>query len=277
MNRRRTMHFFLVLGLACLGSAMSAFGQSTGVGLTGEVKDTLLPGPELRVKPDPEGRSPVVVRLTATYPHGTAGFRYDFSWFAYEPGPHNLTDYLERVDGSPAGTLPPVLVEAVSILPPGPPGTLAGFSAPVPALGGYRTTLIVGGGLWLAGLVALVCWRRKRPDSTAAALTTEPPLADRLRALLDQARTGSLDADGRARLERLVLGYWRDRLNLTALPVPEAVRQLRDHPEAGSLLRQVEEWLHSGKSVVREPEMAALLTPYLAAPTPTAARSSVPS
>ena len=51
MNRRRTTHFFLILGLACLGSAMSAFGQSTGVGLTGEVKDTLLPGPELRVNP----------------------------------------------------------------------------------------------------------------------------------------------------------------------------------------------------------------------------------
>lgn len=274
MIRRMRSFFLLAVMLACLGASLPVFSQATGVGLTGEVKEALLPGPELRVKADPEGRSPVVVRLTATYPHGTAGFRYDFSWFAYEPGSHNLSNYLERADGSPTGELPPVVVQATSILPPGPPGTLAEFSAPVPTLGGYRTTLIVGAGLWLAGLVALLCWRRQKVGATTTPPTPEPPLADRLRALLDQARSGSLDADGRARLERLVLGFWRDRLNLTELPVPEAVRQLRDHPEAGGLLRKVEEWLHSGKSAVREVEMAALLTPYL---TPTAPPSASPT
>ena len=245
---------------------------STGVGMTGEVTDILLPGPELRVKPDPEGRNPVVVRLTAVYPHGTAGHRYDFSWFAYEPGPHNLAAYLERADGTAPGELPPVMVTAESILPPGPPGPLSDFQAPVPSLGGYRTTLLVGGGLWLAGLIALLCWRRKRPAAEAEPAAPDPPLAERLRALLDQARTGTLDADSRARLERLVLGFWRERLDLTQLPVPEAVRQLRAHPEAGGLLRQVEEWLHSGKSTAREADMAALLAPYVDAPAPAPSR-----
>jgi hypothetical protein len=48
---------------------------------------------------------------------------------------------------------------------------------------------------------------------------------------------------------------------------------LRAHPEAGGLLRQVEEWLHSGKSTARESDMAALLAPYVnsAAPTPATA------
>jgi len=277
MNRNTCTILLASLGL-WLGLLTGIYGQATGVGLTGDVKDVLLPGPELRVKPDPEGRSPVVVRLTATYPHGTAGFRYDLNWFAYEPGSHNLADSLERVDGSPTGELPSVMVEAVSLLPPGPPRTLAEFSAPIPKLGGYRTALIVGGCVWVAGLIALLCWRRKKPAPDETHTLPDPPLADRLRVLLDQARTGTLDADGRARLERLVLGFWRERLDLTGLPVPEAIRRLREHPEAGGLLRQVEEWLHSGKSGARESEMAALLTPYLAAAThPTAAPAATPS
>lgn len=273
MTRSR---FFQALARTALAALSLSLGITThaaprGVGMNGEVRDVLLPGPELRVKPDPEGRSPVVVRIAATYPHGTAGFRYDLSWFAYEPGAHNLADYLERLDGTPAQGLPAVTVQAESILPPGPPGMLADFSAPVPRLGGYRTLLIVGGAVWAAGLIALLCWRRPRPAAATDTLTAEPPLADRLRALVDQARSGSLDANGKAQLERLVLGFWREKLQLTQVPIPEAVRTLRDHPEAGGLLRQVEEWLHSGRSTARESDVAALLSPYLGATTPPAA------
>ena len=246
------------------GALSSTAQPPAGVGLTGLIQDLLLPGSELQVKPDPEGRSPVVVRMTAVRPHGTAGFRYDFSWFAYEAGPHDLSQYLERVDGSPRGALPAIGVEAVALLPPGPPQTLPEFQAPLPKLGGYRTALVVGGCLWLAGWVALFVWRRPRSSTTAAvAPDATLPLTDRLRVLLENARTGSLDADGRAQLERLVLGFWRERLQLTDLPVPEAVHRLRNHPEAGGLLREVESWLHSGKSTASESHMAALLLPYL--------------
>ena len=225
------------------GALSSTAQPPAGVGLTGLIQDLLLPGSELQVKPDPEGRSPVVVRMTAVRPHGTAGFRYDFSWFAYEAGPHDLSQYL---------------------LPPGPPQTLPEFQAPLPKLGGYRTALVAGGCLWLAGWVALFVWRRPRSSTTAAvAPDATLPLTDRLRVLLENARTGSLDADGRAQLERLVLGFWRERLHLIDLPVPEAVHRLRNHPEAGGLLREVESWLHSGKSTASESHMAALLLPYL--------------
>lgn len=262
-----------LMALAALLFVLSPLGLAapSGVGMNGEVKDVLLPGPELRVKPDPEGRSPVVVRIVATYPHGTAGFRYHLSWFAYEPGTHNLADFLERADGTPAAGLPAVAVQAESLLPPGPPGMLADFAAPVPRMGGYRTALIVGGGVWVAGLIGLVCWRRQRATATTAAAAAELPLTDRLRALVDQARIGTLDADGKARLERLVLGFWREKLQLTNLPIPDAIRSLRDHPEAGGLLRQVEEWLHSGRSSSQESDMAALLAPYLGAPPTTTA------
>jgi hypothetical protein len=251
-------------GALATGAPSSTAQPPAGVGLTGLIQDLLLPGSELQVKPDPEGRSPVVVRMTAVRPNGTAGFRYDFSWFAYEAGPHDLSQYLERVDGSPLGAMPAIGVEAVAVLPPGPPQTLPEFQAPLPKLGGYRTALVAGGCLWLAGWVALFIWRRPH-SSTATAVAPDAvrPLAERLRFLLESARTGSLDADGRAQLERHVLGLWRERLHLTDLPVPEAVHRLRNHPEAGGLLREVESWLHSGKSTASETHMAALLLPYL--------------
>ena len=270
-------------GALATGAPSSTAQPPAGVGLTGLIQDLLLPGSELQVKPDPEGRSPVVVRMTAVRPHGTAGFRYDFSWFAYEAGPHDLSQYLERIDGSPLGAMPAIGVEAVALLPPGPPQTLPEFQAPLPKLGGYRTALVAGGCLWLAGWVALFIWRRPR-SRTAAAVAPDAvrPLAERLRFLLESARTGSLDADGRAQLERLVLGFWRERLHLTDLPVPEAVHRLRNHPEAGGLLREVESWLHSGKSTASETHMAALLLPYLppagaTAPPPVGNPSSPPT
>ncbi|MFN0128744.1 MAG: hypothetical protein ACKV19_18900 [Verrucomicrobiales bacterium] len=248
--------------------------QQAGLGLTGEVTDVLLPGSELRVKPDPQGRNPLAVRITATYPHGTAGFRYDMAWVAYEPGSHNLANYLERLDGSAVGELPSIPVQAVPVLPPGPPRPLAEFSAPLPKLGGYRTALITFGCLWVAGLVGLLCWRRQATIEAAPTEASELSLVERLRSLLDRARGGTLDADSRAELERLVLGFWRQRLDLAALSVPEAVRQLRAHPEAGGLLHQVEVWLHSGKSAISESDVAALLTPYLQ-PNAETAKSSV--
>ncbi len=270
--KRFRQHLVRFVALALfIGGAAGAGAGPAGVGMTAEVKNVLLPGPELRVKPDPSGRSPVVLRLTGVYPHGSAGFRYDFSWFAYEAGKHDLTKYLERIDGSALGDLPPVEVEAVAALPPGPPGHLAEFSAPPPKLGGYRSALIVGSVLWAAGFVALLCWRRRKPVADAGEAESSLPLADRLRPLLEKARTGSLDAEGRARLERLVLGFWRERLELTSVPVPLAVRQLREHGEAGALLRKVEEWLHSGKPSAGEAAVAELLTPYLST-TPNASR-----
>ena len=166
----------LTTGALTTGAPSSTAQPPAGVGLTGLIQDLLLPGSELQVKPDPEGRSPVVVRMTAVRPHGTAGFRYDFSWFAYEAGPHDLSQYLERVDGSPLGAMPAIGVEAVALLPPGPPQTLPEFQAPLPKLGGYRTALVAGGCLWLAGWVALFVWRRPR-SRTATAVAPGPASA----------------------------------------------------------------------------------------------------
>jgi hypothetical protein len=59
----------------------------------------------------------------------------------------------------------------------------------------------------------------------------------------------------------MLLGYWRHRLALHDLPMAEAVSRLKAHPQAGALLRALEDWLHRppGSASV---DVAAVLAPY---------------
>jgi hypothetical protein len=58
------------------------------------------------------------------------------------------------------------------------------------------------------------------------------------------AAEGRLDEGGKAELERLLLAYWRRRLGLEQQKVAQAMPVLREHAEAGVLLRELEAWLH---------------------------------
>ena len=55
------------------------------VGMPGRLDGVVLPGPELEAKPLTDKRAPVVLRVAAVYPHGTA-FRYDLEYTGLEPG-----------------------------------------------------------------------------------------------------------------------------------------------------------------------------------------------
>ncbi len=257
----------IVVALLCLAAMGLALGAAPTVGMNGELKDVFLPGPELRAKPDPAGKNPVALRVTAVRPHGNAGFRYDLVYSAFAAGSYDLAKWLERTDGQPAADLPAVPVEVAAVLPAGPPKPLPQIGSRLPALGGYRGLVWVLGIFWAVGFLAILFWRRKRSvaaDEAAAAANV--PLVDRLRPLLESAAKGGLDAESRARLDRLVLGFWRERLGLGEKPVVDAIRQLRADPTAGELLRRVEEWLHRpapAASADPGPEIAALLQPYL--------------
>jgi hypothetical protein len=75
-----------------------------------------------------------------------------------------------------------------------------------------------------------------------------------------------------ASLELLLLHYWRDRLGIADAPAATAIATLRAHPEAGTLIRAVERWLHApGAGDARPAEdIAALLAPYVAVEAPRA-------
>jgi hypothetical protein len=237
--------FALSLGQPCLAQTAPEPGPRPSVvlGATGTLQDVVLPGPELVVRPL-DRDAPLVLRIVSVFPHGSA-HRYELEFYGLEAGRYDLGQLLAREDGSPAEGLPALPVDITDPLPAGqaePQALAAGRS---PNLGGYRTALVVGGVLWAVVLGALVVGgRRRRGASEAPEEQQGRSPAEELRALAEAARGGDLDSEGQARLERLLLSTWRRRLGLTDVPHTEALARLREHPEAGALLGELEAWLH---------------------------------
>ena len=87
-------------------------------------------------------------------------------------------------------------------------------------------------------------------------------LPDELKSLIEQIlKSNSSPQKDFARLEALLLAYWRERLDLENLDAHQAIRQLHHHPEAGEVLRQVEDWLHR-PNPPEEISWEDLLRPY---------------
>lgn len=233
--------------------------RSTTVGMAGRIEQIVLPGSELEAKPDEDGDSPIVLRLAATYPHGTA-FRYDIVYYGLEPGEFNLADYLRRKDGTSTDDLPPLKVTVSAVLPPGQIEPNAPKLQEPPSLGGYRTVLFLAGAIWIVGLLAILLFRRRRAADAATA--AQPlSLADRLRPIVEDAIAGNLTGTQQAELERMLLAFWRERLNLGDMKAADAIVALRENDEAGRLLQQLEIWLHR-PGISAETDVAELLRPY---------------
>src|SRR5262245_4828842 len=231
------------------------------VGMSARIDQLVLPGSELEAKPLEDRREPLVLRITGVYPHGTS-FRYDLEYYALEPGQYDLRDRLRRKDGSALGDLPSIPVTVNPMLPPGQvePRPLALEQSP--SLGGYRLLLAFCGSFWVAGLVAILVLGRRKPIEDQLESSRPATLADRLRPLVDAALAGTLSQGQHAELERLLIGYWRKRLELEKASPAEAIAVMRSHPEAGALLRKLEDWLHKPGAKVEETDLSALLGPY---------------
>ncbi len=248
----------LLLGL---GEAVRADDQRRAtVGMPARIDQLVLPGPELEARPLDDRKTPVVVRITGVFPHGTA-HRYDLVWYGLEPGMFDLKDFLRRKDGSTTKDLPALRVEVQAVLPPGQivPNPLE--SSPAPAFGGYKALLIAAGVLWVAGLAAILFVGRRKRRHDAAAARRPVTLADRLRPLVERAMAGSIGSAQRAELERILLAYWRGRLHLEDMKPEKAFAVLREHAEAGPLVQRLEEWLHS-PAPPQAVNVADLLRPY---------------
>ena len=259
---------FLALLLAVLpvapraDTAPSASGSKVrppSVGMEGRL-ETTLPGTRLAARPVDE-KSPVILRIADTRPHGTLTW-YDLRYIGLEPGRYDLRDSLRRADGSSLGELPALPVQVVGLLPAAHTGELIESPRGLLGLfGGYRNTLVALGAVWL--LVAVPLWllgRHRKPPGALPAPERPPTLAERLRPLVEQAAAGRLDTDGQARLERLLVSHWRERLALGELSQAAALAALRRDAKAGALLTALENWLH------RPPGLVAVDVPALVAP-----------
>ncbi len=233
---------------------------TTPLGMSAQLRELVLPGTLLTVKPLKNRHDPVVLRILESYPHGTA-HRYSLEFYALEPGLYDLREQLQRADGSGIDDLPAIWVEASAALPAGQIAPLPLTETRLPRVGGYRLLLTIAGILWGLGLFALLFWRKRKQTETTKVYEQPVSLADRLRPLVEQARTGSLPAEKRAELERMLIAYWCNQLQLKEESPGKLMQVLREHPEAGPLLRSLEDWLHRPDPPERV-DVEALLAPY---------------
>lgn len=258
MNRRALR---ILLFLTLCGMTHGAEPALVGRGV--EIRDVMLPGPELRVRKSRGITEPLALRITATYPHGTAGFRYDFHCVPMVAGTHDLTQFLETATGDPAKGLPPIVVEATGVLPAGPPGGLnEPPAAVVPRAGGYEAMIPYGIGLWGAtGIGVFWYFRKQKARAQFASLVPPPTLAEQVKALLQRAIAEPLGTAEKAELERLLLAHVREQLGLAQATDPAVYRAMRENPNTASWLQMLEAWLHRpSTSPPSSDELRALLS-----------------
>jgi hypothetical protein len=259
----------LVAALIVAVSAPAATNRppSRTIGIEGQAS-VVLPKPDYRPRPL-DDRTELILRLEGVTPLTNGQHRYDFYYMGLEPGPYNLADYLMRPDGGRPDELSDIRIVVHAMLPDDHDGQLIRYEArPFPFVGGYRALLGALAAMWVAGFVVYgLAVRRTRAVATIAANPPAPSLAEQLRPLVEEAANGRLTSDGKALLERLLISYWREKLDLPNLRMVEAVMRLKAHAEAGELLRALERWLHRPGGASAS-EVASVLEPYrnIAAP-----------
>jgi hypothetical protein len=263
------------LTLLCLNSPAFAqtdlivINQSTNVptvGMEGGL-DVALPLAGLITKPG-DHRAPLVLRIAATQPYGTLT-RYELRYTGRVPGQHDLRNYLFTADGLPATNLPALQVNITGLLPNPHSGWLEEQAHRAPSLfRSYRVMLVGVAVLWVAAFFILRRLDRKPKTLIAPVATARPPsFAEKIRPLVERAAAGQLCAEEKATLERMLITHWQQRLNLIGASTNDLIHQLRQHPEAGVLLRALEDWLHRppGSAAVHVEEF---LAPYCNLPEP---------
>ena len=109
------------------------------VGIEGEL-EVVLPFPFTDLEVAPWSSTNLIeLRIEKTEPQD-GGFVYDFRYIGYEPGEHDLRDYLRSKDGKGADVVLPDLlkVKVISFLPENHDGSLIPTPlSEIPYLGGY--------------------------------------------------------------------------------------------------------------------------------------------
>ena len=258
----------LMLGLAGLCTATVPANLSRVIGIEGDVAVTL---PRGDYQPRPlDDRTPLILRVEKITAAAEGRFTYQFHYIGFEVGDYQLADYLIRPDGSLAKEIGNEIVHVRSTLPPDYNGVLNPYiPRPFPWFGGYRMFLWILALLWVGGIAAFAWFGRKRkPVVAPVVVVPQPSYAERMRPFVEAAAAGVLSADGQAELERLMTGYWREKLALPEQRMADALAALKRHPEAGTLIRALERWLHRPGGATRD-EITGLLEPYRRLPAAT--------
>lgn len=228
------------------------------VGISGRLEQVVIPGDLLEERPIDGNKTPIVLRIEASFKHGS-DHRYDLVYYGLEPGKYNLIDYLRYPDGKPFTGDQVIEVVVFPVLPADVVKPNAIEIRRTGRFGGYRTTAIIAGIVWVFGLILIVTVGRHRKPVDA--IVGPLSLADRLRPIIESASSGSATHRELADLERILVAYWRHKLNLDSIPSAQAIGKLREHDESGPLLLALESWLHRPDGNAYG-DVEALLAPY---------------
>jgi hypothetical protein len=241
-------------------SILSSNAEPPTVGMEGQL-EVILPEAGLTAK-TPDLRTPLLLRIAHTQPHGTLT-RYDLRYIGRVPGKHDLREYLFNTNGLPATNLAELIVTVSGVLPEQHNGWLEEQALHAPSFfGGYRAVAAIVVLLWILSLfVILRVGRKPKAAVVEAPVQREPTFAERLRPLVERAAAGALSADEKAALERMLIHHWQRRLGLAEADSGELIARLRQHAEAGALLRALEDWLHRPPGGVKV-EVESVLAPY---------------
>lgn len=259
MSNVRRFGMLLALLVTTALPAQSRDQRSAAVGMRAYVEQLVLPGSELEPAPG-DMKSPVVVRVLKVWPHGNQ-LRYDLEWTGLEAGEYDLAKFLRRKDGAASDDLPKVAVVVTRTLPKQQMEPSEPAPSPAPRLDGYSRLQVIAGIAWAVGLLLILFVGRRRRRAAVAPPPPKPTLADRLRPLVEAVAGDRANSAAKAELERLLLAFWRARLDLQQQKAADAILTIKRHPEAGALLRQIEAWLHMPAPPARV-DLSGLLAPY---------------
>ena len=228
-----------------------------------------IPGPRLFAAPFTPGDA-LLLRIADATPT-SGGYRYDVRFMAFGPGKYDLREYLLLAGNVRPENLPEISILVDSILPKSHQGEL--FSTDVSPIDLHSNYSLVMGLLWsLWGLllIPILFYGRKRRVQPVPA-PYNPTTAERLQQLLERAARDPLSPEQQADLERLLMAFWSNRLNLSSERLPELIPHLRQHPAAGRQIALVEAWFHGRHAPVNGATARELLNdlaPELNAPAP---------
>jgi hypothetical protein len=256
----------LAVWLLCPGVAFAADPTNTpptrAIGIEGRVSLDL-PRGDYRPRPL-DDRTELILRIEAVTNVAANQHRYEFHYMGLEPGAYSLAQYLIHPDGSLAMELSNTLVHVQAVLPLDHDGKLTSYTpGRFPFIGGYRVFLGLVALLWVGGIAGFVIsYRKRRVVAVPVVVVPEPSFAERIRPLVEAAAAGKLSLEDKAQLERLMMGFWREKLHLPVEQrMAESLDQLKAHAQAGELLRALERWLHQRAGATAQ-EVNALLEPY---------------
>ena len=253
------LFFSTAIFMATIPETPASKAGKSPVGLYSEIRDFVLPGSALEPKPLRQDTE-IIVRITAIRPHGSS-FRYDLSYCGLKEGEFNLCSYLQRKDGTSSNDLPILPVRFDGTLPADRLQPNKPAPGELPRIGGYKSLLIAAGIIWILCPIALLLLKGKKSGQISTSLAKPKSIADRLHPLLQAACEGTLNASGQAELERSLIGFWRERLNLHEETPATALAKIRQHEDAALLLDHLEQWLH--KPCPQSPiDLDTLLEPY---------------